>query len=295
MATIGQRAQAAALGAGMAVLRALGPAAASNVGGFVARLVGPRLSPSRVADANLRRALPELDEAARRRVIRAVWDNVGRVAGELPHLAALRRTVSGPGWELAGEEHVRAVLQAGEPVLFFSGHFGNWEMMLPCAAEFGIALSGVYRAPSNPAVDALMLRLRLAALHPGATMFAKGASGARQMLKHVAAGRSLGLLADQKMNDGIPVPFFGRPAMTAPALAQFALRYGAPLLPARVDRIGPARFRIVCEAPIHAVDTGNRQADVMAVMTAVNATLERWVRADPGNWLWLHRRWPKEA
>lgn len=295
MATIGQRAQAAALGAGMAVLRALGPAAASNVGGFVARLVGPRLSPSRVADANLRRALPELDEAARRRVIRAVWNNVGRVAGELPHLAALRRTVSGPGWELAGEEHVRAVLQAGEPVLFFSGHFGNWEMLLPMAGQYGIALSGVYRAPSNPAVDALIGRIRAGAIHPKARLFAKGATGARLVLKHLAAGRSLALLADQKMNDGIAVPFFGRPAMTAPALAQFALRYRAPLLPARVDRIGPARFRIVVEAPIPVTETGNRQADALAIMTAVNATLERWVRADPGNWLWLHRRWPKEA
>lgn len=293
MATIGQGMQAALLRAAFGGLRLLGPVAASNLCGAVARAVGPSLPPSRVAEANLRRALPELDAAARRRVIRLVWDNLGRTAGELPHLSVLRRTASGPGWELDGEEHVRAAVAGGGPVLFFSGHLGNWEMLLPIAGQLGLPLSGVYRAPTNPAVDAWMRDVRLVAMHPEATLFAKGSAGARLLLKHLGAGRPLALLADQKMNDGIAVPFFGRPAMTAPALAQFALRHGAPLLPARVERLGPARFRIVVEAPFRAADTGDRAADVLAAMTRVNATLERWIRAAPGSWLWLHRRWPK--
>lgn len=292
MPSTGQSIQAATLALAVRLLRRLGPVAASNLGGAIARTIGPRLGPSRVADANLRRALPELDAAARQRVIRAVWDNVGRIVGELPHLPALRRTAAGPGWEITGEEHLRA---AGQAALFFSGHFGNWELLLPAAGQLGLPLSGVYRAPSNPAVDALTRQLRLAAMHPRATLFAKGAAGARLLLKHLGAGHPLALLADQKMNDGIPVPFFGRPAMTAPALAQFALRCNAPLLPARVDRLGPARFRIVVEPPIPITPTTDRQADVLAIMTAVNATLERWVRADPGAWLWLHRRWPRDS
>jgi Kdo2-lipid IVA lauroyltransferase/acyltransferase len=97
------------------------------------------------------------------------------------------------------------------------------------------------------------------------------------------------------MNDGIAVPFFGRPAMTAPAAAQFALRFGLPLVPIRVQRLGPARVRLICEPALDVPVTGKRQADVLALATAMNATVERWVRAEPGAWLWLHKRWPKAA
>ena len=137
--------------------------------------------------------------------------------------------------------------------------------------------------------------MRQQALGPTVSMFAKGAQGARAALKHLAGGGSLGLLVDQKMNDGIAVPFFGRPAMTAPAMAQFALRFRIPVAPVHAERLGPARFRMVCEAPLAAPDTGDRQADVLALTLAVNQTLERWIRADPASWLWLHRRWPKAA
>jgi KDO2-lipid IV(A) lauroyltransferase len=81
--------------------------------------------------------------------------------------------------------------------------------------------------------------------------------------------------------------------MTAPALAQFALRTGAPIIPVRVVRMGAGRFRLVCEAPLAVPRTGNRTADIHAIATAMNATLERWITQDPGSWLWLHRRWPK--
>ncbi len=92
----------------------------------------------------------------------------------------------------------------------------------------------------------------------------------------------LGLLLDQKMNDGIPVPFFGRDAMTAPALAQFALKYGCPVVPAHVIRLGGARFRLVIEPPMTIAHTGDRHADILTVMTQVNQTIEGWIREHPG-------------
>jgi KDO2-lipid IV(A) lauroyltransferase len=142
-------------------------------------------------------------------------------------------------------------------------------------------------------MDRFISTRRMAALSPGVAMFPKGAQGARQALAHVMRGGSLGLLVDQKMNDGIAVPFFGRDAMTAPAAAQFALRFGLPLVPIRVQRLEPARVRMIVEPPLAVLRTGDRQADVLALTTAMNATVEGWVRADPGAWLWLHKRWPK--
>jgi Kdo2-lipid IVA lauroyltransferase/acyltransferase len=278
----------------MGALRRLGPVRSSNLGGWVARTLGPRLSVSRIADRNLSHALPELTAAQRATIIRMMWDNLGRNSAELPHLPSFSRTCDGPGWEIEGEEHIAQMKCAKTQVIFFSGHFGNWEMILPIAAALDLPVSGFYRAASNLHVDAMIQSLRKKALGPRVSMFAKGAQGARAALRHLQRGGSLGLLVDQKMNDGIAVPFFGRHAMTAPALAEFALRFGFPIIPVRIVRLGPARFRMICEPPLVVALTGCRNTDLYAILLAVNATLERWIRTEPASWLWLHRRWPKE-
>jgi Kdo2-lipid IVA lauroyltransferase/acyltransferase len=278
------------LGGGFGLLRRLGPVRASNLAGAVTRAIGMRLPVCRVADQNLHAAFPLMAAAERRRIIGRVWETLGRNVGEMPHLADLHETAAGPGWEMVGREN----LPAG-PAIFFSAHFGNWEMVLPIAAQLGRAVSGFYRPTSNRVMNDVIMAQRMAPLHPGVAMFPKGAKGARQALNHLVAGGSLGLLVDQKMNDGIAAPFFGRMAMTAPAAAQFALRFGLPLVPIRVERLGPARVRMICEPALPRPQSGDRQANVLDLTTAMNATIERWVRADPGSWLWLHKRWPKEG
>ena len=96
------------------------------------------------------------------------------------------------------------------------------------------------------------------------------------------------------MNDGIEATWFGRPAMTAAALATLALRLRCTVLPVFVMRTGPARFRVVCQAPMQLPDSGDRAADVRALTQAVNDRLEGWVRQHPASWLWLHRRYAKD-
>ncbi len=284
-------AELALLRAGMALMRALGPVVASNLCGAVARAVGPWLPVSRVAEANLRAAMPGLDGAARRRVVRGVWDNLGRTVGELSHVGALRET-PGPGWEMHAAAILEAARASGEPVIFVSGHIVNWEVMPPAVARLGLPFASLYRAAANPAVDAAVVALRRRALGSAVPMFPKGAAGARAALAPLRAGGHLGMLLDQKMNDGIAARFFGRDAMTAPALAAMALRYRCRVIPGHVQRLGPARFRLVVEPPLVLPDSGDRQADILALTQAVNDTLERWIAARPESWLWLHRRWP---
>ncbi len=293
---LGYRLEAAVARAALWLLRALGPVTASNIGGAVARAIGPRLLVSRVADANLRAALPEYDAARRRAVIRGVWENLGRTVGELPHIPFLRRdTAAGPGWEIEGEAVLAEMAARGGPVIFFSGHIGNWEVLPAITAACSVPFSSFYRAAANPAVDAMIRDLRRRATGVDLPMFAKGAQGARGALAHMARGGRLGMLVDQKMNDGIEARFFGRPAMTAPALAALALRFRCPVVPGYIRRLGPARFRLIVEPPLPLPDTGDRTRDVALLTQAVNDRLESWIRAWPEGWLWLHRRWPKEA
>jgi Kdo2-lipid IVA lauroyltransferase/acyltransferase len=275
---------------GLGLLRLLPPETASDLGGAVARAIGPLLPVSRVADANLRRALPDMTDQERKAVIRDVWENLGRTVGEMPHVGSLHPTPRGPGWELEGAENLTGLDGAA---LVFSAHIGNWEVMQRASAVHGVGFASFYRAADNPAVDAIIVGMRMRATG-GQPQFAKGAAGARAALGHLRAGGRMALLADQKMNDGIAAPFFGRTAMTAPAPAALALRFHCPLIPAHCVRIAPARFRVRVEPPLPHPATGDRARDVAELTAAMNAVIERWVRETPGQWLWLHRRWPKE-
>ena len=83
--------------------------------------------------------------------------------------------------------------------------------------------------------------------------------------------------------------------MTAPAAAALALKFRCPVIPGHVERVGPARLRLIPESPLPLPDTGDRRTDVALMTQAINDCLERWVRDKPHSWLWLHRRFPKEV
>lgn len=280
------------------VLRRLGPVAASNLGGAVARVVGPWLRASRVADVNVRIAMPELDRAGRRRIVLAAWENLGRTAGELPHLGPLQEVEAGaegegPCWSVAGMEHIDALVARGGPGILISAHLGNWEMMPASAVRHGLDFGIFYRPADNGAVDRLITGMRQAASIRPLKAYAKGAAGARQALQHLSRKGFLGMLVDQKMNDGVEARFFGRPAMTTSATATLAIRLKCTVLPVYVERLGPARLRVVVEAPMALPDTGDRGGDVLMLTQAINDRVEEWVRARPGTWLWMHRRFGK--
>jgi KDO2-lipid IV(A) lauroyltransferase len=263
--------------------------AASAVGGWLGRTVGPRLAMTRRAYANLRLALPDLTAVEHDGIVNRMWDNLGRNIGEYPHIKDFRL---GPGErvEIEGLEHAESMRDDGAPGLFFSAHFGNWELLGPLAAKVRIVLHLVYRAPNNPRVEWIF---RVSRDNAGIELIPKGAAGARRLVELLRGGQHVAMLVDQKMNDGIAAPFFGLDAMTAPALAALALKYDCPVLPARVVRVRGARFRVIVEPPYKFARSEDRKADVLAAMIQVNGTVERWIRERPDHWLWLHRRWPK--
>jgi KDO2-lipid IV(A) lauroyltransferase len=263
---------------------------ASVIGGFLGRTLGPILPASRRARRNLAMAFPDKPDAERATILSAMWDNLGRVAGEVPHLARLKVYEAASRVDVRGAEALDAIRDAGKPVMMFGGHFANWEILPYVVAQRGVALDFAYRQANNPYVERLYQAIRKPA---GGGLVPKGAAGARQMLKAIDAGRSLGFLIDQKMNDGIAVPFFGCDAMTATAMADFALRCASPVVPVMVERLAGAHFRVTVCPPLEVALSGERHVDVAAIMTAVNATLEDWIRARPAQWLWLHNRWPE--
>jgi KDO2-lipid IV(A) lauroyltransferase len=282
------RLEALAAALAFGAFRVLPIDSASAIGGALGRRIGPFLGISRQARRNLKRALPELSDHEIGRIVPAMWDNLGRVAAEYPHLREIRVFEPGGRVETHGFEHMDRAVAAGRRMIIFSGHIANWEIGMLAAVQYGIRVAQIYRAANNPLVDRMITRFR----GEGGELIPKGAVAARRAVATLRHGAHLTMLADQKLNDGIPVPFFGRPAMTTSALASLALRFDCDVLPARVERVKGAHFRLTVFPALPLPRSGNPHADIADLMAQVNAVLESWIRDCPEQWFWVHRRWP---
>jgi KDO2-lipid IV(A) lauroyltransferase len=273
----------------MALFRVIGLEAASRLGGWIGRNIFVWLPPDRVARRNLALAFPEKTAAERDDIRRTMWDNLGRVVGEYPHLDKFTPKGEDPRVGYSLPPGVTLESFASQPLIFLSGHFANWEMLPILAHQVGLDAAAVVRPPNNPYVANWVARQRQ--INGPATLIAKQ-NAARPMLAHLRGGKALCILVDQKLREGIAVPFFGRDAMTTPAPAALALKTGARIVVVANRRLPGARFHVSVLAPLHFVPSGEESRDITALTAAITAQIEEIVREDPGQWLWIHQRWP---
>ena len=272
--------------------RALGAERASDWGGALVRRVGPYLPSHRTAMANLRAAFPERDEAALRAIAGDAWDNLGRTGAEYAHLHTLfdfdPAVPESQRMDVEGVEQFLALRDDGKPGLIFSAHLANWELPAICAARYGLEATAVFRPPNNAAAARLVQEVRretmggLAAAGPGAAFRMQGV---------VERGGHLGQLVDQHFTRGVVVAFFGQPCLANPLLGKLARHYDCPVHGARVVRLPGLRFRLELTPALDLPRDAEGLIDVRGAMQAMTATVEGWVRENPGQWLWMHRRW----
>jgi KDO2-lipid IV(A) lauroyltransferase len=183
----------------------------------------------------------------------------------------------------------RAALDEGRGAVFATAHIGNWEMTGVGVAFYGIPLVSVARPIDNPLLDRLIVSQRE---KRGQRIITKRGA-VREMSRALRDGGYLGILVDQNGGRrGVFVPYFGRLASTTAAPATLALRFRAPLITAWQRRVdGGRRHVIEVESPIPFPETGDRDEDVRIMTAEMTARVESWVRREPGQWLWSHRRW----
>ena len=280
MKKLSYMAEAATLWFAFLIFRLIGADNASALGGWIGRTGGPRLAASRKARVNLEKSLPDADHDM---IIRDMWDNLGRVIAEYPHL----KKIIADHIEITGQEHLEKIGK-DKPFILIGGHLANWELT-PVSMNYRLnsPVAGIYREPNNPYAAKLLDRCRN--FEDKGVYIPKSQSGTREMVNTIRKGGRLLILIDQKYNQGEPIEFFGRPAMTSTATAQLAIKYGIPILPMQIVR-NKSRFRIIIHPPL---DTHGK--DETTIMRDANRLLEGWVREHPAQWLWLHRRWNSKA
>ena len=284
--------EAAVFFAVVGFFRLFGIDRASAIGGWIGRNLVGRTYLSRRPLRNLRASFPELGEAEIQAILRAMWDNLGRVMAEYPHLDKLHWAGANPRITMSGMEYLEDAKARGKGVMLVSGHFANWEIMPFVGREYGFKGGSVVRPPNNPYVSRWMEAVR--ARNGMEEQIPKGAAGVRRTFSLLRKGGAICLLVDQRTSEGIKVPFFGREAFTTPAPAALALKLGAVIVPVSNERREGAHFHVRAYPIIEPPNTGDVDRDLLEITSAMTRFIEDRVREHPGQWLWIHKRWVKE-
>ncbi|MBR6411733.1 MAG: lysophospholipid acyltransferase family protein [Alphaproteobacteria bacterium] len=256
---------------------------ASGLGGKLGRFAGCLLKRrNHIGMVNLKFAFPEKSEAERRQILNKMWEHWGRFYAEMPHATELFKSA-----ELKGLPLLKKMVQDGKGGFLCSAHIGNWELAVSQPLFDDFCLNPVYRRANNPWLDKLMFQRRAGILIP------KGAAGARKMIDVLRNKGVIVMLCDQKLNEGIDVPFFGKMAKTAPAIATLALKFKAPIAMARSIRQPDGHFILEMSAPLKIPTEDDKEQATLNIMTQINTQLESWIRENPEQWLWIHRRFDK--
>ena len=264
----------------------------SNFGGWLLRKIGPRTSKHKIMMTGLKLAFPNKSNSELKTLSIAAWDNIGRTFAEFPVMNRIVVFKKDGPVKVSGHEKLQHLIKSKTGAVIVTGHFANWEIMAAALTQSGLPVRITYRKINNPYLDK---RVRAQREAYGTKFLVQKSThaGARVLLNAIGAHESVAILNDQKFNEGIAVPFFGHDAMTATGAVRLALKTGSPLLPISVTRDG-ATFTVTVHDEIKLESTGDRDSDIEIGVSKIVKFTEDWIRQHPGQWFWVHRRWPKD-
>jgi KDO2-lipid IV(A) lauroyltransferase len=245
--------------------------------GVIAPLAGYR----KRAEANLALIYPDMPAAARRRLANASCDNFGRTVIEnfSPREFAARVAQTPP--QGAGIAAIQDAVAQNRPVLFVSGHFGNYEAPRHALLAMGHAICGLYRPMRNGYFNA---RYTEAFANWGGATYPQGRTGTVQFIREIR-NNGMGLLMFDLSAPGPQLPFLGHDARTSLSTAQIALKHDAVVIPYfGIRQPDGFSFNVLFQDPIA---PGSPEDMVLAM----NARLEALIANHPEQWFWVHRRW----
>ena len=245
-----------------------------------------------VVERQIAAAFPELPEREVKSLARRAYAHLGRSSIETALLPSIGQNgVLDMVESVDGFELVEDAISRGKGALLVTGHLGNWELAGAYVAARGVPMDVIVRTQANPLFDAYINETRATL---GMTVV-RDHEAARRTPRSLRDGRAIAFVSDQGLM-GLAstfVPFFGRPAKTPRGAAVFAMKYDTPTLFVTALRQASGRYRVSVErVPI--LRTGDRDADIDAIVAAYTAILERWVRSAPEQYFWHHRRWRRQ-
>jgi len=263
----------------------------SAAGAALGRLLRRFRREDGVASANIALAMPHLSADERRHIVDRVWENSARTFFEfikIDHLDFKEQA------RIVGSEHVTAAINAGRPIVFISGHLGNWNVSMCAIRQFVSDSAAMYRKANNPLIEPAIRRI----YQSFSPHMLTSQDDVRSILRQLRNGTTLALLSDQHNSSGVEVTFFGQKILAPSGAAFFAWRSGAALIPVSCRRgvrsDDPLSFEVTFEAPLPLPDASVARAEAITQLTQnYYSCLEKFIRQYPESWFWLHARFSK--
>ncbi len=262
----------------------------SFIGGLIFTIFGPFTPPTITAMKNIKMAMPELTFFQRFKIVLGMWNNLGRDLAEFVgfHSSNFNEFEKYINIDSETDRVLKEIKNNQNGELIFTAHFGNWELFSRVFNKYDLPISAIYREMNNRYAEDIVLNYRA---DSKIEMMPKGTKGVIKLIRSLKSGRKVFMLVDQRLSNGIVVPFFNMPSQTSDATATFALKYGYKVYSAVVFRRSFSCYFDVKIREFDIINTGNFENDVRENTIRINQMIEEWIRTKPEQWFWVHKRW----
>jgi KDO2-lipid IV(A) lauroyltransferase len=272
------------------VFKIIGLKLSSDLGEIIGKYFGPLFRKKTIAKKNILIAFPNFNEKSINEMIDRMWKNIGRIFGEYIHINKFSIIDNSKKKIVFTNRNDAEILKKNnKPIVFFSGHFANFELMAKCLQELGFDIGAIYRPLNNIFLNPIMEFIRKKYICP--IQIEKGSNGTKKLIKHISNNNPLALMVDQRLSSSIRVPFFDQPATTTITPAQLAIKYDALLVPVFLKRLEKTNFEFFIEEPLITNRTNDYDKDIFNITQIMNIKIEEFIKRDPAHWLWSHDRW----
>ena len=267
------------------IYKFLGLKISSHFSGKLFETFGPIFRSKNLIKTNIQRAIPKINTSKIKIITKDMWNNYGRTLSEYMFLKGFRNDQFRSNINITGKEILEKIRLEKTPVIFISGHFGNFELMAMEIEKSGVNLSAIYRPLNNIFLNVLMERIRTKYICRN--QIKKGTSGVRELLRLYKKGYSIALMIDQRVSQGIKSKFFNEEAFTTTIPAQFIKKFNCKVVPISIERHNDINFNIIVEKPMEF----SKNTSTEKITRELNIWLEKTILKNPGQWIWSHGRW----
>ena len=272
------------------IFKIIGLSNASNLGSVLGKYIGPFFRSKNIIKKNIKIGLGNIDNNQVKKIMDEMWSNIGRTIAEYVFLKEFRQDKKNINYiKINGLNYLEQIKKNGEPVIFFSGHFGNIELIKMQLTKLDIKFAALHRPLNNIFLEPLKEYLRLK--YVCSNYISKGRMNVREIIKKIKDGYSIAIMVDQRISEGPRVPFFNKPAHTTTIPAQLALKYKCKLVPIYIERKEGVFFEMTVHEPYEIQNTGNNEKDTYDTTLKINQIIEKMIVKNPTQWLWSHNRW----
>jgi Kdo2-lipid IVA lauroyltransferase/acyltransferase len=258
---------------------------ASYLSGKIFSSLGPIFRSKKIIETNILKAIPNLKQEELKKISRAMWNNYGRILAEYVFIKNFRSSKLSNNLEIEGQEILDNIKNTSKPVIFVSGHFNNFELMAMHIEKSGIDLAAVYRPLNNKFLNFVMEKIRKKYICKN--QIKKGISGTKELLKSFKNGRSIAIMIDQRVSQGIKSNFFKHQAYTTTIPAQFVKKFNCRIVPVYIERKKDINFKLTVHNPLDY----SKNESIESITLDLNNLLEKMILKNPEQWIWSHNRW----